>query len=104
MDCTVELLLKPKDLTVAHNELVARISLKNSAKEIKEKEEKFQNAKSLVESGELIKYEYSEGGYCIVAPKSIKDIYEEGIVLKHCIHTCDIYFREWISGKHTCCF
>lgn len=94
MDCTLELLLKPKDLTVAHNELVARISLKDSAKEIKEKEEKFQNAKSLVESGELIKYEYSEGRYCIVAPKSIKDIYEEGIVLKHCIHTCDVYFQR----------
>lgn len=77
MDCTVELLLKPKDLTVAHNELVARISLKDSAKEIREKEKKFKNAKSLVESGELTKYEYSEGRYCIVAPKSIKDIYDK---------------------------
>lgn len=94
MDCTVELLLKPKDLTVAHNELVARISLKDSVKEIQEKEKKFKNAKKLLESGELKKYEYSDGRYCIVSPGSIKDIYEEGIVLKHCIHTCDIYFQR----------
>ena len=51
MDCTVELLLKPKDLTVAHNELVARISLKDSVKEIREKEKKFKKEKKWWKSG-----------------------------------------------------
>ena len=47
-----------------------------------------------MESGELEKYEYDNGTYCIVVPRSIDDIYREGIVLKHCIHTCDIYLQR----------
>lgn len=94
MDCSKEILLKPKDLTMEHNKLVAAFSLKNSEKEIREKEKKFKNAKKLLESGELQKYEYEDNKYAIVAPRSIKDIYEEGLTLKHCIHTCDIYFQR----------
>lgn len=94
MDCSKEILLKPKDLTMEHNKLVAALSLKNSEKEIKEKEKKFKNAKKMLESGELQKYEYEDNKYAIVAPRSIKDIYEEGLTLKHCIHTCDIYFQR----------
>ena len=94
MDCSKEILLKPKDLTIAHNELVARISMLDSKEEIATKKKKFSRARGLMESGELKKYEYDNGTYCIVAPKSIDDIYREGTVLKHCIHTCDIYFQR----------
>lgn len=94
MDCSKEILLKPKDLTIAHNELVARISMLDSKEEIATKKKKFSRAQGLMESGELKKYEYDNGTYCIVAPKSIDDIYREGTVLKHCIHTCDIYFQR----------
>lgn len=94
MDCGRELLLKPKDLTIAHNELVAKISMLDSSEEIAEKKKDFPQAQELMESGELEKYEYDNGTYCIVAPRSIDDIYREGIVLKHCIHTCDIYFQR----------
>lgn len=94
MDCSKELLLKPKDLLIAHNELVTRISLKDSKKEISEKEKKYKEAQKLMKSGELRKYEYEDEKYCIIAPTGIADIYEEGLTLKHCIHTCDIYFQR----------
>lgn len=94
MDCSNELLLKPKDLVIAHNELVARISMLDSKKEITEKKKKFKKAQKLMQSGELKKYEYSDGKYCIVAPNGIDEIFREGITLKHCIHTCDIYFQR----------
>ncbi|MDE7436689.1 MAG: PcfJ domain-containing protein [Lachnospiraceae bacterium] len=94
MDCSKELLLKPKDLQVAHNELVAMASMKDAKKEIKKKEKEFKEAQKLLESGELKKYEYQDKHYCIVAPEGITDIYQEGMILKHCIHTCDIYFQR----------
>lgn len=94
MDTGNELLLKPKDLTLAHNELVARISMKDIRKEITEKERKYRAAQELMESGRLRKYEYSDGKYCIVAPTGIGDIYGEGLTLRHCIHTCEIYFQR----------
>ena len=94
MDCSRELLLKPKDLAIAHNELVAKISMLDSSEEIAKKKIDFPRAQELMKSGELKKYEYDNGTYCIVAPRSIDDIYREGIVLKHCIHTCDIYFQR----------
>ena len=66
----------------------------DSKEEIAQKKKKFSRAQELMESGELKKYEYDNGTYCIVAPQSIDDIYREGTVLKHCIHTCDIYFQR----------
>ena len=100
MDTKNELLLKPKDITIAHNELVARLSMKESKKEIKAKEKKFKTAQELMAAGDLKKYEYEGEKYCIIAPEGIEDIYKEGLALKHCIHTCDIYFQR-IDIKET---
>ena len=47
-----------------------------------------------MKSGALKKYEYQNEKYCILSPTGIKDIYNEGMTLKHCIHTCDIYFQR----------
>lgn len=94
MDYTNEQLLKPSDLQIAHNELVAKISFLDKKSEIKKKEKMFKAAEKLMRSGELKKYEYSNDKYCIMAPAGIADIYAEGIALKHCIHTCDIYFQR----------
>jgi len=100
MDCESELLLKPKDLDIEHNNMVAKISMLRSGEEIKRAVKKFKNAEKLLQSGVLKKYEYTDGKFCIVAPASIKDIFWEGTVLKHCIHTCDIYFQR-IDIKQT---
>lgn len=94
MDCSKELLLKPKDLIIAHNELVATISMLKSEEEIAKKKKQFPGTQKLLESRELDKYEYSDGTFRIISPTSIDDIYREGITLKHCIHTCDIYFQR----------
>lgn len=94
MDYTNEQLLKPSDIQIAHNELVAKISFLDKKSEIKKKEKMFKAAEKLMRSGELKKYEYSNDKYCIMAPAGIADIYAEGIALKHCIHTCDIYFQR----------
>lgn len=100
MDCTKEILLKPKDLKIAHNEMVAMMTMKQSKKDIEKIEEKFPGAKKLCESKELQKYEYKGEKYCIITPTSIEDIFQEGIILKHCIHTCDIYFNR-IENRET---
>lgn len=92
MDLTKEILLKPKDLILAHNELTARLSKDANKNEIKARKKKYKAAEQLMNSGELKKYEYEDDKYQIVAPNSIDDIYHEGIILKHCIHTCEIYF------------
>lgn len=94
MDYTNEQLLKPGDLQIAHNELVAQLSLLDKKSEIQKKEKTFKAAAALLKAGELKKYEYQNDKYCIVAPEDIKDIYAEGLALKHCIHTCDIYFQR----------
>lgn len=94
MDTGNELLLKPKDLLIAHNELVAKGSLKDRRGEIAKKEARYGRAQGLMASGGLRRYEYTDGEYCIVAPSGIADIYEEGLALRHCIHTCDIYFQR----------
>lgn len=94
MDCTKEILIKPKDLAIAHNELVMKMSMKNTEKEIEKKQKEFSEAQKILKSGELKKYEYRDDMYCIIAPDGIEDIYREGMTLKHCIHTCDIYFNR----------
>lgn len=92
MDMSKELLLKPKNIVIAHNELVAQIDLQHSGKKIKEIQSKFPDVDKVCE--ELRKYEYADEQYCIVAPKGVEDIFREGLTLKHCIHTCDIYFNR----------
>lgn len=99
MDTGNEQLLKPKDLLLAHNELVAKISMKDSGEEIAGKEEKYKAAQERMASGALKKYEYTDGKYCVVAPSGIADIYGEGLALRHCIHTCEIYFQRIEIGE-----
>lgn len=93
-DMTNGMLIRPKDLTVAHNELVLQKDMLKKGTEIEEKKKIFKKAEKLMQEGTLKKYEYQNDKYCIVAPTGIKDIYVEGMALKHCIHTCDIYFQR----------
>lgn len=101
VDCTKEILLKPKDLQIAHNEAVAAISMREQEGKIKRIEKKYRKAVKLLKSGELKKkYGYEDGQYCITVPTSIADIFREGTILKHCIHTCEIYFGR-INERET---
>lgn len=40
------------------------------------------------------KFEFQNGQYCVVVPEKIADIVEEGVILRHCVHTCDYYFSR----------
>lgn len=89
---------KPANIKQAHKDMIAlarKEEIKKQAAPICRKYKKIErNIK------ELVKYEYSADGYAIVAPKGVEDIILEGLVLKHCIHTCDFYF-ERINAKES---
>ena len=92
MDIKNDQILKPKDVKRAHDELVLlkqRDGLKKQAKQIEKKWPKVNK-----QLPKLKKFEFAQGDYCIVAPKNVLDIVEEGTILSHCVHTCDYYFSR----------
>lgn len=92
MDIHNEQLLKPVDLESAHNELVARMDMERMEEEIKEVQEKYPGVDEICTN--LKRYEYANEQFTIIAPDGVKDIFFEGATLKHCIHTCEIYFNR----------
>ena len=86
-DLSLELNYKPKSIVIAHDELA---NIKMAEDRENEILEKFPEANEIISS--LTKYEFSDGEYSIVAPKSIKDIIREGRILGHCLDRTDRYF------------
>lgn len=81
---------RPKDLKLAHDELIRirqQADIEKEAKKIAKKWPKVNKTLPHIQ-----KFEYTEGEYTIVAPKSVQDIVLEGRILRHCVHTCDYYF------------
>ena len=92
MDTKLDYISRPKDLTAAHNELVLIKSAGSIKKTAAELRKKWPKAEEHLKN--LEKFEYAKGDYQIIAPKSLDDIVKEGIVLRHCVHTCDYYFAR----------
>lgn len=90
MDVSKEMIYKPKNLKMAHDEMIELREQKGMDKLAKEIRKKFKTVNDVCQSLEM--YEYADDTYSIIAPKDIKDIVREGTLLKHCIHTCDYYF------------
>ena len=90
MDVTNEMVWKPKCLYDAHQQLV----MIRMHGEIEQEAEKLAKKWTKVNGQlqKLQKYEYSDGQFSIVTPKTIADIVREGRILQHCVHTCDFYF------------
>lgn len=90
MDITNEMIWKPKDLYKAHQQLV----MIRMHGEIEQEAEKLARKWPKVNDQlpKLQKYEYSDGKFVVIAPKTIADIVREGRILQHCVHTCDFYF------------
>ena len=63
---------KPKNIVIAHDELA---TIKMASDREEEILEKFPDVNNIISS--LAKYEFSDDEYCIVSPKSIKDIIKE---------------------------
>ena len=81
---------KPKDVRIAHNEVLDMLQGKDIENEAKRIDRKWRKLKKIYPK--LTKYEYIGSDYQIIAPKSTGDIVREGMILKHCVHTCDYYF------------
>ncbi len=92
MNTKLEQIAKPKDLKAEHDRLIFLNKTKGLEKQAKSLEKKWPKVNEQLPK--LQKFEYELGDYCIVSPKSILDIVTEGVVLGHCVHTCDYYFSR----------
>lgn len=92
MNTALEQIARPKDVKLAHDECVAIKRSKGLEKQAKEIEKKWPKVNGQLPK--LEKYEFTAGDYCIVAPKKVFDIVREGVILSHCVHTCDYYFSR----------
>lgn len=92
MNTKLEQIYKPKDLKIAHDELIILKNTKNIEKEAAVIVKKFPKVEEQLKK--LQKFEYKKGDFEIVAPKKVVDIVKEGRILKHCVHTCDYYFSR----------
>lgn len=90
MNTQTEQIQRPKDLKAAHDEVIVLKNKDGAEKQAKNLEKKWPKVNEQVKK--LQKFEFAADGYRIVAPKSVIDIVLEGIVLRHCVHTCDYYF------------
>lgn len=90
MDIQNSMILYPKDLYAAHQQMILLIQEGEMEKEARKLEKKWPQVNQILPA--LKKYEYTKGGYTIVTPKNILDIVKEGHALQHCVHTCDFYF------------
>lgn len=90
MNTEAEQIQRPKDLKKAHDEVIVLKNKDGAEKQAKNLEKKWPKVNEQLKK--LEKFEFATDGYLIVAPKEVKDIVLEGIVLRHCVHTCDYYF------------
>lgn len=92
MNIEVEQIAKPKDLKFSHDELILITKTRGLEKQAKDIEKKWPKVNEQLPK--LKKFEFTLGEYTIVAPKNVLDIVKEGVVLSHCVHTCDYYFER----------
>lgn len=87
----IEMVYKPKDVTLAHDECLALLKREDAGRRAEEVRKKFPevelNMRIMTE-----KYEFSDETYKIIVPQSIEDIIVEGGTLGHCIDRTDVYF------------
>lgn len=92
MDVRNSRILRPKNVRIAHDELVILKNTNGMEKEAKGIEKKFPKVNGNLPK--LAKFEFKDKKYCIIAPKAVLDIVREGRILQHCVHTCEYYFSR----------
>ena len=86
-----EMIYKPKDVRAAHDECLALLKREDAGKRANEVRSKFPEAEhNLCQMAD--KYDFTDGKYTIIVPRTIEDIVVEGSVLGHCIDRTDVYF------------
>lgn len=83
----------PKDLAERHDQAVAAVQAEEDAKAMKRYRARYEK---LTEQ-----FSFSSGGLCVVVPKGIRDIVQEGRVLKHCVGG---YAERHVKGAVTILF
>lgn len=91
MDVQKELIFKPKDLKLAHDDLVKLCGGADVAKRAGEIIQKYPDVDEILLSIKD-KYEFMDDRYAVVVPEKIEDIIYEGRKLGHCLDKSDIYF------------
>ena len=88
-----EIVYKPKDVNLAHDECLALLKREDAGKRAAEVREKFPEAEPNLQ---LIadKYNFGNDEYLIIVPESIEDIIVEGATLGHCIDRTDVHFER----------
>lgn len=86
-----EMVYKPKDVRLAHDECLALLKREDAGKRANEVRKKFPEAEINMQMM-TEKYEFSDDTYQIIVPQSIEDIIVEGGTLGHCIDRTDVYF------------
>lgn len=98
MDIHDSIIYRTKDLQLRHKEAVLKIEEMKRGIRRRELEEKYVGfQKHLIDLKE--KYEFSDGEYQVIAPKSIDDILYEGDTLHHCVNKTDTYFDRIVSKE-----
>lgn len=92
MNTKLDQIAKPKNIKRAHDELVLINKSKGLEKQAKALEKKWPKVNKQLPK--LKKFEFTSGEYTILAPNNILDIVKEGVILSHCVHTCDYYFER----------
>lgn len=98
MDIHDFIIYRTRDLQLRHKEAVLKIEEMKRRIRRRELEEKYVGfQKHLIDLKE--KYEFSDGEYQVIAPKSIDDILYEGDTLHHCVNKTDTYFDRIVSKE-----
>lgn len=98
MDIHDSIIYRTRDLQLRHKEAVLKIEEMKRGIRRRELEEKYVGfQKHLIDLKE--KYEFSDGEYQVIAPKSIDDILYEGDTLHHCVNKTDTYFDRIVSKE-----
>lgn len=91
MDLQKEMVYKPKNIKVAHDNMIILCDNSKVIMRAGEIAQKFPDVDNILQSIKD-KYEYCDNKYTIIVPKRIEDIIYEGRTLGHCLDKSDIYF------------
>lgn len=91
LDTEDAIVYRPRDLIAAHDRLVQKINRMDAERQEREYNKKYPGITKVCKR--LVKYEWSDGVYAVVAPTCVADILAEGRSLNHCV-TNDRYFER----------
>ncbi len=90
-DVNDEIVYKPRDLELRHNQRVMETIEKENETAVKKIKEKYPNAEPFLKNCKS-KYEYSSGTYRVIVPDTIMEIRKDGNYLKHCVASSERYY------------